>query len=682
MNNSKSFLDWCIEILIVLILVLVPVYFTTMIGNAFTIEKHVIFRFCVLMLTIFFLAKVVYEPQKYRFPKLLWAVIGFWVVACLSTAFGLAPQVSLWGIHLRMDGLVNLSFLIAYCLIVYFYTDQFKKANNFLLAIVLGSLPIVIYALFQKFGYDISQWKGVDSSERVFGTTGNPSYLGAYLLFTIPICMYLFSTIKNWLKYIFFLYAFIQIATLILTGARAAYIGLIAEVFIFAFSLLYIIGLKKIAAYILLFFAVISILIAYINIDRNLANKLTGNYYLERLANIGQYESGTGRDRLEMWKIAGKAIVSRPILGSGLTSYAYYFNKYYPNYMDARPDKDRYSNYSHNFFLDYGVSHGLTGIILLLTIIIGLFYYSIKEVLKSQDFDRKIILIALNSAFAGYLIQAQFNIETIITWLYYYTFIGLIMAIVFNQKKSAEKLVIPTVSAFKQIILTIVVIFCLYGTYSLSYLPAAADKNVFYIDNSVKPSGKSTPPYLSATAEDKVAMAEEVKNMVPYFEFSHVKLSDQYFAQTKTFSVNSANDLYEKVISENENTIRINPTNFKNYLSMAVIYSGWAKSNPEKIATAEKYFKQASDMSPNRLSVHYNWGDFYLDMGKITQAQEQYLIAKNLNPNIGETYYNLAKIDYINKNTKSTEENLKKAKELGYVFDEKEFYDMFTITKK
>lgn len=668
-NQSPSYLDYFIQFFIIAALTLVPVFFTSIITNAFTIEKHAIFRFCVLSLLALFAIRLVYQPQKYNLPKIFWLIPIFWVIALLSTYFGISPTISTWGIHLRMDGLITMTFLVAFFVVVYLFTDNLVKLRQIIWSMVIASVIPIGYALAQKLSLDQISWKGVDSSERVFGTTGNPAYLGAYLLFIIPLTVYLAITQKNILRYIFIILSLLQIIVLVFTGARAAYIGLITEIFIFSATYFYLLGKKNITQIIAIIFILATVLIGLININPGLSKSFTGNYYLNRLANLAEYESGTGRDRLQMWKIATQAIATRPIIGSGIMSYAYYFNLHYPNYMDARPEKDRFSNYPHNLLLDTATSHGIVGLMVLLSAFFLSIYLAFRKIFSVKNISHQLILLAFVTALCGYLVQAQFNLETIITWVYWYSFLALTVGATYQMDQPA--LILPSrVSAIKQVSVTLWVIACIVGINYLVIGPVRADQNYLLVDAAT-----------DLSLDKKIALALESQTFTPYYEYSHVKVSDLYTGQLNSKNMSEVNATYEKIIAELQTAIKISPYNYKNLYSLGLIYGNWAKVDKSKLTEAENYFAKAAAMSPNRLDIHWGWANVYLENGDLEKAKQQIQIAQKLNPEIGETYYHLAKIDYIQKNNSATQADLAKAKQLGYSFDEKQFYAMFTTTK-
>jgi len=667
MNRSTQnyYLENLIQFFIILCLVLVPVFFSTSIHNAFTIEKNTIFRICTLIASGLCVINYAYYPVRSKLPKLFWLVPVFWGVGLLSTVFGLEPLLSTWGIHLRMDGLVNLTFLVAWFLVLYFNVNNWPKLKRTLWIIALTSIIPVGYALMQKYGLDPIDWKSVVESERVFGTTGNPAYLGAYLIFVIPLTAYLLMTARDWKKFGWGGLLILQILVLIFTWTRAAYLGLGVEILVIGVAYFMLTNRKPAALGILGVFGLLAVLIGMLNLYPSLSGYFGNNRYIVRLSELTQTTEGTGKDRLEMWKIAGKAIAARPLLGSGLATYAHYFSLYYPNYMDARPSSERYSNYSHNYWLDNGVAHGLAGLLLLIAIYTSFTLAGYKKALDEENTENKIIYIALIAAIWGYLTQATFNIETVITWVYSFSFLALLLAAIYQTNQTAE-FQTSKMSALKQVGVTVFSLAVLAGIWWLGINPARADAIYFELEYS---SG-------SRTVEQKLALAETARDLTPYYEFSYMKMADAYVAQIDLVNhPELAPELFQKTIDQIDQALAIDPLNYKNFMFAGQVYGNWAKIDQSKLSLADEYFQKAKDNGPTRLEIEWQWGNIYYDMNKFGEAEKHYQSAKALNEMVGETYFYLARVNFIQNKFTEGDTYLQTAVGNGYSFDQAGTFD-------
>jgi len=224
-----------------------------------------------------------------------------------------------------------------------------------------------------------------------------------------------------------------------------------------------------------------------------------------------------------------------------------------------------------------------------------------------------------------------------------------------------------TVSPLKMIGLTFLVVASLFGAYYLAINPWSADKNYFYVNNSDMP------------LNEKLALAEQALEYTPYYEYSYVRLGDIYASQIDFNKPDEAKLVLEKTIEYISNATEINPLNYKNYMSLATIYGTWAQMDISKLDLAEANFDKAKELSPDRLGFHWAKGATYLDLNMFEEAGLEFKQAKELNPEIGESYYHLAKISFLNNDIEEGENLLATATEKGYAYNKLKLYQDLSL---
>ena len=75
--------------------------------------------------------------------------------------------------------------LVLFGAIVVFLRDR-AQLERLVLAIILPSLPIALYAVVQRFGQDPMPWLG-NVTRRVASTMGNSIFVAAYLIMVVPL---------------------------------------------------------------------------------------------------------------------------------------------------------------------------------------------------------------------------------------------------------------------------------------------------------------------------------------------------------------------------------------------------------------------------------------------------------------------------------------------------------------
>ena len=186
MNTYRTVSLWVIKIGL-FIVPFIPLFVSQSLFFPFITGKAFIFRTVVEIVFALWLGLTFfYREYRPRRTALLYALLVFVGVLILATAFGVNPYRSFWSNFERMEGLVTYLHLAAYFFVLasVFRKEQWLTFFNFF---VVSGLIQNFYALSQKLGYLASPQSGF----RVDGTIGNATYLAAYLIFVLAICIFL-----------------------------------------------------------------------------------------------------------------------------------------------------------------------------------------------------------------------------------------------------------------------------------------------------------------------------------------------------------------------------------------------------------------------------------------------------------------------------------------------------------
>ena len=198
----------------------------------FITGKNFVFR--TIIEIVFALWLILALRDKDYLPKksyLLYSVLALLIVTGLATFFSESPYRSFWSNYERMGGLVSLLHLGGYFVVLISVLK--KKLEWFWLAntALIANWLIVIYSFLQLAGQAVIHQGGV----RLDATLGNATYLAVYLLFTIFISAYLFSSVKNIsVKVLYGLTILVDLFLLYHTATRGTILGLLAGLIIFA----------------------------------------------------------------------------------------------------------------------------------------------------------------------------------------------------------------------------------------------------------------------------------------------------------------------------------------------------------------------------------------------------------------------------------------------------------------
>ncbi len=399
-------------------LVLVKTFFFPFISG-----KAITFRVLIELAMLFFLLHLLAHLSNRDFYKrlvtklkhpILICVIIFALAFTLTALIGGNPTQSFWSNFERGDGAFQmLHYAAFFILATLLFTDR-KSIERLLIVNIIISVPMCIYALLQLLTpIDSNNWFVISPGDRVSGTLGNPSYLAAYLLFTLAFMLYFFLRYKDpiWRTVLaglglFEFFIFLQ------TGTRGAFLGLVVSLLILAAIHFFITTNKSFRLGLGIFFLIGIVLIGTFFATRTspVWEKVP---VLHRLINFSSAANDI-KPRVWTWGSAVSGVLEKPLAGWGAENFATPFDKYYnPNHYGIESFFDR----THNIFLEYAISGGL--LVLLPWLAIFFFYYRRLQK-RSKDLWYSILFVVP----IAYLIQGFFLFDTLPIYIAFFVFLA------------------------------------------------------------------------------------------------------------------------------------------------------------------------------------------------------------------------------------------------------------------
>lgn len=403
----------------------------------FITGKNFAFRIIVEVVFAAWILLAIYEPQ-YR-PRFSWILAGFASllgVMAVADALGAYPLQSFWSNFERMDGYVTLVHLFMYIVVAGSVLTAHKLWSYFIHTSVTVALCVALYGLAQNSGIIGG------GRTRVESLLGNAAYMAVYMLFHIFMLLWLFVRAKaNLHKAAYILAGLILSYTLLLTGTRGTFLGLIVglgvtALYITVFGRKYP-ELRKVA---LGACVALVVIVGGFWMVRDTAFVQNQNA-LARIANIS-----IGKDlvvREKIWTMAWEGVKERPILGWGQSNFNYVFNKQYdPSLYAAESWFDR----THDIFFDWLIAGGVLGLIAYFSIFIAALYYLVLEPIRSKEepsftvLERGVLLGLL----IGYLVHNIVVFDNIISYIFYASILALIHSRVAKKIDSVESFKMDT----------------------------------------------------------------------------------------------------------------------------------------------------------------------------------------------------------------------------------------------
>jgi len=319
-------------------------------------------------------------------------------ILVLSLIVSSRPEISFWGGYVRQGGVINMLFYgLLFVLGLQVFNDKARR-EKFLQVTMVSGVIVAVYALLQQIGVDYFSASATDIfAGRSYSTLGNPTSLGAYLLFPMGAFMALRMGSKEKPRWWVLLLLF---AAIVVAKNRASILAVMLS------SGLYVLWLsrKKPVFFWMLFLgglvSMLGFLSAYGGDIRSLMSRFT-----------------TWNSSLEMIK-------DYPILGIAPENFLYYFDIY------AQPDLYLYEDYTttmdrpHNEFLEWWIHYGIFGALFY----IGLGLTILRKFWTTKDISDRFVSLGLIA-----LMLSNFFSFSLVTQL---SFAALFLAFIFRDKAS------------------------------------------------------------------------------------------------------------------------------------------------------------------------------------------------------------------------------------------------------
>jgi tetratricopeptide (TPR) repeat protein/O-antigen ligase len=456
-TKLSVFCDKVLETGWLLAVIIAPLFFNVYSSRVFEPDKLSIVRSIALMMIVGWLVKVIdgsawsasstagpngeaAPPQPSLWQRLSAVplvvptilLVGSYL---LSTVLSVAPEISLWGSYMRLQGTYTTYSYIVIFFLMLGSLRQREQLDRLCSTIILTSLPISLYGILQHFGLDSLPWSG-EVTQRVASNMGNSIFVAAYLIMTVPLTLArLLDSFSTLLKeqegtishaLLAGCYTFVmtvQLICIFFTQSRGPWLGLLGGLYVFMLVALislrrsigdqspvntrdvgravafavgsiplgilpaYVgaVALKRGWRWLWLSWVIHTLLIVAFLIVLNLPNtplsSLRSMPYVGRLGSVFELEAGTGKVRVLIWEGAVQLITANPLrtlIGYGPETMHVAYNPYYPPELAHIEARNASPDRSHNETFDALVIGGIVGFVAYMLVFSSIFYYGLK----------------------------------------------------------------------------------------------------------------------------------------------------------------------------------------------------------------------------------------------------------------------------------------------------------------
>lgn len=461
--SSFNLIEFLIEVNYLLIIFLIPVWFSYFFPtyNIFELNKIIIFKS--LVSTLFFLTavrlimiKAHYNSLKniaflgkkiikyYLVPTILIFSLG------LTLFFSSNIGQSFFGSYERQQGFVSYLFYFIWSLLVFVNlllpvknsTPNFSlqlRLKRIIITIVATGSVVAAYGILQIFNIDFLTWPAAPYlTGRALSTFGQPNFLASFLLLVIPLSFYLAWASKQFLlKSTYYLFGALQVICLFLTSSRGALVSFFLVIIIFSGYLLFFQRLSKKKK-----ISVMAILLVLCLVGVFLVEMFNPGRFKELL----NTKKGSLAARVFFFQAAADASLNKPMFGNGLENSSEIFIQYYERdwgiYGPVGANADR----AHNLVLDTIVTTGFVGLFFM-----SLWYYfyfrlGFQEIKKQRT---NWLALALTLGALGYFLSLMFSFSLVTDQVYFWLFFSLLAVISCGEQHYLRSLMDWPVLAIK-----------------------------------------------------------------------------------------------------------------------------------------------------------------------------------------------------------------------------------------
>ncbi len=641
----KDIINLLIEPVYLAVIFIVPLYFSYLFPtyNIFELSKLVVFKSLVWLLLFLTVAKICLFPPRNCFNWLKkYSLIPFIFIVGLGITlfFSINQTQSFFGSYNRQAGYLSFLFYFLWFVLVTFNilvidkpddkeesnSSLENKINRILLTATFSGFLVAVYGILQIVGIDFLVWpEDPLLTRRALSTLGQPNFLASWLLLVIPLSAYfIFKYKQKLLKFFFSLIFLAQLVCLFFTSSRGGLVALVLTIFLYIFYLIFFVRLKTAKK--------IGISIGFLSL---IAISLLGlNFFLPgRVSGLFNMSIGSQAARINFFQAATDAIIKKPFFGYGLENGGEVFIRYYQSDWGVFGDVSSSTDKAHNLILDIILTTGYWGLICF-----SLLYYFFFRLAYENIINKKMRAQSLVLALGGaaYLLSLMFSFPIVSGEIYFWLFLGLLIAINFKSNKKEEQPIgactekIETFKnkiyrLFSKIILFILFIVVVWGIYyEFRVLIADYYFNQFYYTLARK-------EYFTAFTLSDYIVQEKANpiNQEYYYYFLADKLCNFYPEVRELSVIKVARD---KLLEADRN---LSVINYENIYVKAKI-----NSTLGNYTLADKYFHELISRSPYWPTAYVELGRLYVRENKYKEAISSYQLALISLPDLNDLRLN------------------------------------------
>jgi len=423
------------------------------------------------------------------------------------------------------------------------------------------------------------------------------------------------------------------------TQTRGAIVGFFFSIVFLALASLFLGKINiKIKSFSLAFL-ILAIIIPFALLAAKNTTFVINNGTLSRLATISLTDITT-ESRLLTWQASWRGwseSIKSFIIGYGPENYYYAFNKYFPAPIYKDVGSQIWFDRAHNIIFDIGVTTGILGLLIYLSILGVAVFYLFKNYKQTSSVSSSWLLIALIIA---YFLQDFFVFDTINTEIPFYLFLGFVAFIGFKESSPVSEE--NQDSSRKEVnyiyILILVIIFALV-TVAVNVRAIRANNYIYkaLISPELAQNGTNQKlEFFKKSINEAIVGKFEARQQLANYAADLSKSG-----KTPTASIKSIIDYATEELNK---SVEEEPLNVRHHMWLANFYNGTTRFNQTNPDKAIDLLEKAIELSPTRPQVYWEMAQAYTFKLDFENAEKYFKKGAEISPNVIDSYWNLLSI--------------------------------------
>lgn len=568
------------------------------------------------------------------------------LVLFLSSLLSVDPAISLTGSLERQQGLaVQFAWLVLFAAVAMGARSP-ARLRRLLLTLVLGSVPVVLYALLQLFALDPLDWTS-DSASPLLSTLGRSNFLASYLVMLLPLTATLLLIWRReapahrlqQLGLAMLLLA--QLLCLLATMARSAWIAMTAATLVFALVHHFLFGSRRMLLAAVSAVILVAALLLLPRLSDITPERLEASPALSHVAGLTQFDQGSAAARLTIWRFSGSLVRQRPWLGYGPETFHDVFAEIHPPQLVYYQGRGVTVDRAHNLWLDLAMSSGILSVMLFILLLLAVWRLA-GRALKTKPHDwRGHLWTGLLAALTAYLVDQQFSFASIDVAMVFWLVLGLAVGLAELQPEG-PRVAEAAPSATAAGPLGLVTLYLLLLSL-LCLRPLMAD-SIAWHSMQIGPGDVRS-----------VELAGDAAWLAPREPAYRLHLAWLHLARAD----------FSEADREMRRVLRTRPTDPRVLGAAAEFYSRWSLTEPALLGEAERTWQRALELAPLIARQHLGLGLVLARQGRHEEAIAAVERAVDLDDTDGLAMAHLAELYAVAGRTGESETARRRAIELG-----------------